>query len=295
MRAIRSTTARALVRDGQVLANHRKVALPNYAVFDEKRYFHAGDARDRRRSRRRQARPDHLRGRLGACPLPRACGRRRRGSFSSSTARRSTVRSSRRARRCSRCARRKTRCRSIYVNMVGGQDELVFDGGSVVVDATGEVQFRAPLFEEGALHRRPRAQGDRLAPRAAAVTPVPPLAERVYRALVLGTRDYVEKNGFTGVVLGLSGGVDSALDARRSPSTRSAPERVHAVMMPSRFTSQMSREDAARASGGAWRSLRRAVDRADVRHDVGVLEDVFAGLPPTRPKRTSRHAAAACC
>ena len=69
----------ALVRDGQVLANHRKVALPNYAVFDEKRYFHARRRRDRRRSRRRQARTDHLRGRLGARTVPRACGRRRRG------------------------------------------------------------------------------------------------------------------------------------------------------------------------------------------------------------------------
>ena len=121
--------------------------------------------------------------------------------------------------------------------------------------------------------------GGRLAPRAAAVTPVPPLAERVYRALVLGTRDYVEKNGFTGVVLGLSGGVDSALTLTIAVDAL-GPERVHAVMMPSRFTSPMSREDAALQA-----------ELLGVRYDVlsiepmfdttlQVLEDVFAGLPP---------------
>ena len=100
----------------------------------------------------------------------------------------------------------------IYVNMVGGQDELVFDGGSVVVDAQGRGAVPRAVVRGRPLRRRARAHGRRA--RAAcgcAPTPVPPLAERVYRALVLGTRDYVEKNGFAGVVLGLSGGVDSAL------------------------------------------------------------------------------------
>jgi NAD+ synthase (glutamine-hydrolysing) len=163
--------------------------------------------------------------------------------------------------------------------MVGGQDELVFDGGSVVVDARGQVQFRAPLFEEGLYTVDLERSGSQLVARGAAVTPVPPLAERVYRALVLGTRDYVEKNGFAGVVLGLSGGVDSALTLTIAVDAL-GPERVHAVMMPSRYTSQMSREDA-----------EQQAQLMGVRYDVlsiepmfettlKVLADVFAGLPP---------------
>jgi len=134
------------------------------------------------------------------------------------------------------------------------------------------------LFEEDLYTVDLDRTGDRLVPRASTVTAVPPLAERVYRALVLGTRDYVGKNGFAGVVLGLSGGVDSALTLAIAVDALGA-ERVHAVMMPSRYTSHMSREDAE----------RQARDMG-VRYDVlsiepmfestlRVLDGVFAGLP----------------
>jgi NAD+ synthase (glutamine-hydrolysing) len=167
----------------------------------------------------------------------------------------------------------------LYVNMVGGQDELVFDGGSMVVDAVGAVQFRAPLFEEGLYVIELEERSGRLVPRATRPAPAPPVVARVYGALVLGTRDYVEKNGFPGAVLGLSGGVDSALTLAVAVDSL-GPQRVHAVMMPSRFTSRMSVDDAAEQAR-----------RLGVRHDVlsiepmfeatlGVLKDLFAGLPP---------------
>src|SRR5690606_25637461 len=118
----------------------------------------------------------------------------------------------------------------VYLNMVGGQDELVFDGGSIVLDAAGDVRFRAPLFEEG-LHvvELRRGERGRLEPVQRSPQPPPSLVERVYGALVLGTRDYVEKNGFPGVVLGLSGGVDSALTLAIAVDAIGA-QRVHAVM-----------------------------------------------------------------
>ena len=165
--------------------------------------------------------------------------------------------------------------------MVGGQDELVFDGGSVVVDAQGRVQFRAPLFEEDlyVVELERRGGAARSACRSAP-TPVPPLAERVYRALVLGTRDYVEKNGFAGVVLGLSGGIDSALTltiAVDALGAEARPRRHDAVALHV--------ADEPRRRGGSKRSC--SASRYDVlsiepmfETTLAALQGVFAGLPP---------------
>jgi NAD+ synthase (glutamine-hydrolysing) len=267
----------ALVRDGKVLGNHRKVALPNYAVFDEKRYFQPGDA----------ATVVDLDGfRLGLiicedvwlpgpCRAPAAAGAQVilviNGSPFHMTQQR--LREQVLAARAN-----ENSLPLIYLNMVGGQDELVFDGGSVVVDAAGAVRFRAPLFEEGLYVVELDRAGGTLVPRDTAPQPAPPLVERVYRALVLGTRDYVEKNGFRGVVLGLSGGVDSALTLAIAVDALGA-ERVHAVMMPSRFTSQMSKEDAAEEA----RRLGVRFDTLSIEPlfetALATLGGVFTGLP----------------
>jgi NAD+ synthase (glutamine-hydrolysing) len=266
-----------LLRDGKVLANHRKVALPNYSVFDEKRYFQPGEAAT-------VVDLDGLRFGLIICEdvwLPEPC----RAPAEAGAQAILVINGSpfhmtqQRLREQVLAARAKENSLPlIYLNMVGGQDELVFDGGSVVVDAAGEVRFRAPSFEEGLyVVELDRADG-KLVPRAAAPPPVAPLVELVYRALVLGTRDYVEKNGFRGVVLGLSGGVDSALTLAIAVDALGR-ERVHAVMMPSRYTSQMSTEDAA-----------EQCRRLGVRHDtlsieplfettLATLRDLFARLP----------------
>jgi NAD+ synthetase len=127
----------------------------------------------------------------------------------------------------------------IYANLVGGQDELVFDGASFVLDRSGRVTHQLPWFEE-ALGIVTLTDGE---PQPAAMTPpLSPEAE-VYRALTLGVRDYVNKNGFPGVLLGLSGGIDSALTLAVAADALGA-ERVHAVMMPSQYTAGMSRDDA---------------------------------------------------
>lgn len=267
----------ALLRDGRVLGNHRKQALPNYAVFDEKRYFQPGDHATVVE--------------LGGCKLGLVICEDVWVSGPSRIARQTGAevilavngspfhRDQQQVREYVLAERaRETGLPLLYVNMVGGQDELVFDGGSVAVDAAGAVQFRAPAFEEGLFTVELERRGAALVPRKGELAPVPPLAERCYRALVLGTRDYVEKNGFAGVVLGLSGGVDSALTLAIAVDAL-GPERVQAVMMPSRYTSQMSRDDAAEQAR-----------RLGVRYDVlsiepmfdatlGVLEGVFAGLP----------------
>jgi len=126
----------------------------------------------------------------------------------------------------------------VYVNMVGGQDELVFDGDSLVVDADGTLRARAPQFTEDLLvldlgRTHPSADRERLSDEA-----------EIYAALVLGLRDYVRKNGFSSVVLGLSGGIDSALVAAIACDALEASH-VHGVSLPSVYSSVHSREDAA--------------------------------------------------
>ena len=146
----------------------------------------------------------------------------------------------------------------LYVNQVGGQDELVFDGASFALNADGSLAMQiAGLLER---HGRDDAMGARARPAGAASTaPVAPLEEgdtADYAACVPGLRDYVDKNGFKGVVLGLSGGIDSALCAAMAVDALGA-DRVRAVMLPYRFTSQESLDDAAGIAQGARHPLRR--------------------------------------
>ena len=157
----------------------------------------------------------------------------------------------------------------VYVNLVGGQDELVFDGDSMAVSADGTLLMRAPQFESGVFFTDitlPRSSAKlaislehQVSPRSA-VAPTPTrlddLAE-VHGALVLGLRDYVEKNGFSSVLLGLSGGIDSALVASLACDALS-PARVFGVAMPSRYSSEHSLADArelARRTGLNLREL----------------------------------------
>ena len=146
-----------------------------------------------------------------------------------------------------------------YVNAVGGQDEIVFDGGSLVMGPDGEVACRAPMFEEDLLivdvdDESARTERD-------AVWPEPP--ESVYRALVVGLRDYVRKNGFDDVVLGLSGGIDSAFVAVLAVDALGA-DSVRALAMPSPYSSPESVEDASEVSS-----------RLGMRLDVTPIDDVF--------------------
>jgi NAD+ synthetase len=164
----------------------------------------------------------------------------------------------------------------IYANMVGGQDELVFDGSSFALDAAGRVTHQLPAFEESVAIVE-YAAGHLL---PGAVSPRLTLEADVYEALKLGVRDYLGKNGFPGAILGLSGGIDSALTLAIAVDALGA-DRVRAVMMPSPYTADMSLDDS-----------REMVRRLGVRYDeiaiapamntyAAMLEPLFADLPPT--------------
>jgi NAD+ synthetase len=127
----------------------------------------------------------------------------------------------------------------VYANMIGGQDELVFDGGSFVLNRAGKLTHQLPMFQE-ALGLVTLTDGD---PQPGEIAVPQPQEAEVYGALMTGVRDYVDKNGFPGVLVGLSGGIDSALTVAIAADAL-GPERVRAVMMPSQYTADMSLEDA---------------------------------------------------
>ncbi len=132
----------------------------------------------------------------------------------------------------------------VYLNMVGGQDDQIFDGGSFVLNPGGKMVARMPLFDEAYVEVNFEQTPDGWRAVEGELADHPSLAEQEYRAMVLGLRDYMRKTGFSKVILGLSGGVDSAIVATIAADAL-GPENVHCVMMPSEFTSQESLDDAA--------------------------------------------------
>lgn len=253
----------ALIAEGVVAANHRKSELPNYKVFDEKRYFRPG------------AQPTVVECcgfRVGllicediwgpeAAQMARSAGAE---LLVVSNASPYEIHKQREREEVVRAHVQEVNLPVVYVNRVGGQDELVFDGHSFVMDAQGMLAARAPAFvEDTFVVEFKRDPQGRVTPQPAAIAPLLCDEESVYRALVLGVRDYVTKHAFPGVVMGLSGGVDSALTLAIAVDAIGA-ERVHAVMMPSRYTASMSLEDAAEEAR-----------RLGVKHSLIPIEGMF--------------------
>ncbi len=270
--ADRRYNAASVLRDGMVVAVHRKQRLPNHSVFDELRTFTPGEAAT-------VFACGGMRLGLLICedlwhPAP-VSEARTAGAELLIVLNASPFHKEKQAERYAVARSRiaDTGLPLIYVNMVGGQDELVFDGGSFAMDADGEVSAQLPFFKEGLYlldYRDGAARGQ--------IHPLPGLEESVYNALVLGVRDYVGKNGFPGVLVGLSGGIDSALTLTIAVDAL-GPERVEAVMMPSQYTADMSREDAAelaRRLGVTYRviSIKPMFDSF-----IAALADAFDSLP----------------
>ena len=234
----------AVLSDGELLCGYRKHLLPNYRVFDEERYFTAG-------TKAAVFRLNGLGIGLTVCedvwqPGPIAAARSAgaeciiviNGSpyeLNTQIKREQVVRS--------RIA--ESHIPILYLNMVGGQDELVFDGGSFAMDAEGSIDFRAPAFDEGLHALVLSASGKGIEIRSDTIVEHLSTEESVYSALISGTRDYVGKHDFPGVIVGLSGGIDSALVLSIAYDAL-GPGRVRAVMMPFHYTATMSQEDAAR-------------------------------------------------
>jgi NAD+ synthase/NAD+ synthase (glutamine-hydrolysing) len=233
----RHYNAASLIEGGRVVATYRKHRLPNYEVFDEERYFDSG------------ARPcvvtvNGVRCGINICAdvweEGAADAARREGGELLLALNASPYHINKQAKRYEVLRERieDTGVPVIYANLVGGQDELVFDGASFALDRSGELVYQAPSFVES-LDLIGYRDGDL---RPAGIAAARSFEDETYSALRLGVKDYLDKNGFPGAIVGLSGGIDSALTLCLAVDALGA-ERVRAVMMPSPFTSSMSLED----------------------------------------------------
>ncbi len=292
--------AAALCAEGRVLGRYHKRLLPNYGVFDEQRWFTPG----------RGVAPRFV---VAGVPVgisicedlwfpggpladQAAAGARLLVNVNASP-----YSQGRRQERLEVLGERvaETGCTIVYVNQVGGQDELVFDGASLVMDGTGSVVASAGQFTEEVLlvdlEVGEKAYGDGQADEDTIAVPVStttrrplgeppsrPLAEvlgpeaEVYQALVLGTRDYMSKNGFTDAVIGLSGGIDSSLVAVVAVDAL-GPGHVHGVTMPSRYSSDGSVDDAVALAANLSINIATASIEAAHRSLTTTLEPMLDG------------------
>ena len=270
--------AASVLQNGKVIATYHKQALPNHTVFDELRYFKAGTA------------PlifEHQGVKCGvlicadiweANPAKLA---KEAGAEILLTLNASPYHIGKQDSRHEVARQRilETGLALVYTNLVGGQDELVFDGASFVLDRSGVVVQQLPAFEEAlSIVEIDCVSGNKANPNLAQITPVLSTEASVYQALTLGLKDYVTKNKFKGVVLGLSGGIDSALTLSVAVDALGA-EQVRVVMMPSEFTADMSVSDAHLMADilGVRYSELPIGPLFDLFRET--LSDEFAGLP----------------
>ncbi len=267
--------AASVLAGGQIIATYCKRELPNYQVFDERRYFVSG------RDAGQGAVVFDVQGLKFGINICEdawfdepAAAAKAAGAQVLCVLNASPFHLGKVAEREERMAQRARAVQMplLYSHLSGGQDEVVFDGGSFAVDAQGQVGARAPMFEEALTLIDVSAQAVR-----GEVTPVPSLEAQAWAALVTGVRDYVGKNGFPGVLIGLSGGIDSALVLAVAVDALGA-DKVRTVMMPSPYTADIS-----------WIDARDMAQRLGVRYDeisivpmfdafLKSLADDFAGL-----------------
>ena len=304
--------AAAIMSGRRVIGTYAKQLLPNYGVFDERRYFLPGQkvpvfvvngitiGVNICEDIWFQEGPARLQARLGEAQLILNI------NASPYQAGKSLVREKMLGARA-----KENRVIVSYTNMVGGQDELVFDGNSVIVDQAGEIILRGKAFEEDlliadldidavsrnrrnwrsrrlSLNRKTNRIHRVMVPRLYRQKPLPPLIprhasmldplEEVYRALVLGVRDYVRKNRFKKVLIGISGGIDSALTAVIAMDAIGA-NNVVGVLMPSPYTSKESREDAKKLAKELRIELLTFPISGLFRSYLRLLEKTFKGMP----------------
>ena len=257
----------SVLSEGQIVAHYDKRELPNYQVFDERRYFTPGEG----------AGVFEVAGvRVGLLICEDAWFEeparlaRDAGAQVLAVLNASPFHAGKSAEREQRMRERvqDTGLPLVYAHLVGGQDEVIFEGRSFALDDAGAVVARAEGFREAVLDMQVTLAGERvvLTAEPEAVQPLPTAEAELWDALVLGVRDYLGKNGFKGAILGLSGGIDSALVLAIAVDAIGA-DKIHAVMMPSPYTADIS-----------WIDSRDMVKRLGVRYDEIAIAPLFEGF-----------------
>ena len=271
--------AASLLRGGRVFATYRKNRLPNYEVFDEVRYFASGEEAC-------VVEVQGVRVGINICAdvweSGTASAARAAGAEVLLVLNASPFHMDKHNQRLDVLRERVSEAGIgvLYCNLVGGQDELVFDGGSFALDANGALSYQAPAFEER-VDVVEYAAGHFHSPVKVARGSV---EAEVYAALTLGVRDYIGKNGFPGAILGLSGGVDSALTLAIAVDALGA-DKVRAVMMPSPYTAQMSLDD----SREMVRLLGVRYDELAIQPAMQTFEDMLMPLFEGRAADTTEE------
>jgi NAD+ synthase (glutamine-hydrolysing) len=256
--------AASVFTNGKVLGTYRKHDLPNYTVYDEKRYFSSAD----------EALVFDVKGvkfGINICEdtwSPHAPARAKAAGAQVLLVPNGSPFHMKKQHLRYEVMRNNVAAHGlsmVYANLVGGQDELIFDGNSFVMDQAGEVRAQLRHCEEDLQI----VEFDGAVPRSGAIAKELSVEAQVYQALVLGVRDYIGKNGFPGAIIGLSGGVDSALTLAVAVDALGA-DKVRAVMMPSPYTAEIS-----------WLDSREMVDRIGVRYDEIPIVDCFAAFRNT--------------
>ena len=257
----------SLITDNKIEKTYLKQHLPNYGVFDEKRYFREGNESIIFEVNRIKCAISICEDIWAKEPIDIACknGADIMFNINASPFHRNKL--------IEREAIIKQRAKEsgmyiVYNNLVGGQDELVFDGNSTIVCKDGKTIFHAPPFEEGIFNFELNSGKNPIH-----IPPDIPEEESIYKALVLGVKDYIRKNNFNGAIIGLSGGIDSALTLCIAVDALGA-ENVEAISMPSRFTADMSNEDAFQQT-----------EKLNVRHEVLSIEKSFNSIIETLEPR----------
>lgn len=248
------------IYQGEIIARYHKHELPNYTVFDEKRYFTVGNEPCVFKLNDIQIGLTICEDiwTSGPCRAAKQAGAEFIISLNASPFDRDKLNK--------RLTTIRQRCEDIglpllYVNCVGGQDELVFDGGSLAINADGSIAMQAPLAKVA--HTTLHASQHPVVLTSEDITPLPDTLKQIYDALVLGVRDYIQKNNFPGALIGLSGGIDSALTLAIAADAIGG-EKIWGVSMPSQYTAAMSNEDA-----------KLEADTLGARYDVIPIEPMF--------------------
>ncbi|MBM3827577.1 MAG: NAD+ synthase [Actinobacteria bacterium] len=265
--------AAAVCANGAVKSVYHKRLLPNYDVFDEERTFEPG------RGDHRVVEVSGVKVGISICediwhpdgPVSEQAALGARVNININGSPFHVGKLAERERMLSQRARDNA-CAIAYVNQVGGQDELVFDGASMVFDARGNVLARAPQFVPDLMV----VDLDVDAPKVSTIAPVLGRSEEMFETLVSGTRDYVRKNKFTDVVIGLSGGIDSSLVAAVAVEALGA-DHVHGVSMPSRYSSEGSKTDAHELASALGIDIRTISIEPVFQSYLDVLEPSFEG------------------